>query len=380
EAEIQLYSHAAPLGESLRTNESSQVRVDLVSQTIDAFRVKVVEKTPGTENGQAFQEVRHYLTVTFPPMSYHQLHTTMPYPAMPEPVTSFGAAVLNNSAYYYGGHTGNAHEYSDDGQGKTLFRLELKPGSEWESLEKGPGLQGLALVALNGKLYRMGGFTAKNKAGEDHDLWSQDDFAAYDPKTNRWEDLPALPEPRSSFDAAVLDGKIYIVGGWMLAGAGEESWHQTAWRIDPANIEAGWEQLPTPPFQKRALSVAAFDGKLYAIGGMTSEGQPTREVSIYSPQTQQWERGPALLGHGMTGFGTSAFAQAGALYVSAFDGTLQRLSAEETKWELIGQFENARFFHRMLPVGDQQLLILGGSNMSVGIFDEPELLDLSKQN
>ena len=45
-------------------------------------------------------------------------------------------------------------------------RLDLKNGKAWESLGKGPGLQGLALVAHNNKLYRLGGFAAKNKEGD----------------------------------------------------------------------------------------------------------------------------------------------------------------------------------------------------------------------
>ena len=38
-------------------------------------------------------------------------------------------------------------------------------------------------------------------------------FARFDPESNSWEDLPPLPEGRSSLDAAVVGDTLYVVGG-----------------------------------------------------------------------------------------------------------------------------------------------------------------------
>ncbi len=359
------------------TDKNGTATVDISKQSIHAVRVKFVEKQSGSLDEKSYDEIRHYSTLTFPAASYETLQVSTPYPEIPETVTSFGAAISGDVLYIYGGHTGGAHEYSNEGQANTLWALDLNTKSEWKALAKGPRLQGLAMVAHDGKLYRIGGFTAKNAEGEDQDLWSLDSFSMFDPGTEKWTDLPALPEPRSSFDAAVLDGKIYVMGGWSMQGDAESTWHDTAWTFDLNDQAAVWTKLPTPPFRKRALSVAAYQGKIYAIGGMSSEGKPTTEVSIYDPKTSTWSAGPQLIGHSMTGFGTSSFAADGQLFVSTYDGTLQTLSKDGSQWNNLGNFENARFFHRMVPKNKNKLLLLGGSSMSVGKFEEIDELDLN---
>ena len=78
-------------------------------------------------------------------------------------------------------------------------------------------------MAWKEKLIRIGGFTAMNKEGDDHDLHSQNQVAAFDVATKTWSDLPALPEPRSSLDAAILGDFVYVVGGWKLSGESSDN-------------------------------------------------------------------------------------------------------------------------------------------------------------
>ncbi|WP_166822891.1 Kelch repeat-containing protein [Thalassoroseus pseudoceratinae] len=312
-----------------------------------------------------------------------------------QPATSFGGAMLNGNLYIYGGHTGAAHTYSRETQGRTLLQLSLKSGT-WKELADGPALQGLALVAHGENLYRIGGFTAVNEEGEEQDLWSQNDVAAFDLDTNSWSELPPLPEPRSSFDACVLNGKVYVIGGWQLVGGDESLWHKTAWSMDLNAEQPEWTELPRPPFQRRALATAAYDGKVFVIGGMQEYGGPTARVNLFDPESNEWSEGPSLVtadepakkedgdsnNHdggvppGMTGFGASAFATGGRLYTSTINGELQRLSQDGSKWEIIAETPTARFFHRMLPLDQNRLIVVGGTSMSVGKFDELEILNV----
>lgn len=303
--------------------------------------------------------------------------TSEAYPAIPEMVTSFGGAVLDGALYIYGGHTGRAHHYYNEAQANTLRRLDLKNPKAWQSLGKGPRLQGLAMVAHGGKLYRIGGFTAKNKEGEDHDFWSVADVACYDIATKKWTDMSPLPEPRSSFDAAVLGDKIYVVGGWQLQGEAETKWHKTAYALDLVSDKPQWQALPKPPFVRRALTVAAHDGKIYAIGGMQKKGGTTLRVDVFDPASGTWSRGPDLQGSGrLKGFGASAFATGGNLYASTHNGALQRLAKDGKSWEIVKELERPRFFHRLLPFSDNQLILVGGANMEIGKFDEVDVIDV----
>ena len=296
------------------------------------------------------------------------------YPAIPEMVTSFGAAATKDAVYIYGGHTGRAHQYCSESQANTLWRLDLGKPNSWESLGDGPGLQGLAMVTHGGKLYRIGGFTAKNKDGEDADLWSQANVSAYDPTTRKWSGLNPLPEPRSSFDAAVLGNQIYVVGGWMMQGDAESKWHKSAYVLDLDKQQPEWQALPAPPFQRRALSLAAHNGKLYVLGGMEPSGGVSTRVDVFDPKTQSWGRGPSLQGEEMDGFGSSAFAVGDRLYASTYSGLLQRLSSDGESWEVVKELDLDRFFHRLLPLSGNELMAIGGASMSSGKFAEVEVI------
>jgi hypothetical protein len=79
----------------------------------------------------------------------------------------------------------------------------------------------------------------------------------------------------------------------------------------------------------------------------------------------------------MDGFGSAAFACGGRLYATTMSGSVQRLSADGTNWEFVGQLTHPRCFHRLLPATDQELVIVGGAHMAVGKLVELERLPVS---
>ncbi|MCA9174212.1 MAG: DUF1668 domain-containing protein [Planctomycetales bacterium] len=355
------------------TDAQGQVRLPKPAPGQYAIRARHIEPTKGLLDGEPYESIRHYTTLVLPVAS--SVPTSLP--DVPEQVTSFGAAIAGDALYMYGGHRGRAHSYSREAQGDTLYRLDLSPRAKWRPVAQGPRRQGLALVAHAGKLYRIGGFEARNADGEEHDLWSSSDVACYDTKQATWTALPSLPEPRSSFDAAVLDGRIYVMGGWKLAGDQEPQWHKTALTLDLNAQPLEWRSLPEPPFQRRALAVASHQDKLFAIGGMASEGGPTTQTSVFDPASHEWSEGPKLNGKRMEGFGASAFAAGGRLYVSTYSGLLQRLSDDASRWEVVSQLPRDRFFHRLLRLTDTELVALGGASMTRGKFAEVDVIDVS---
>lgn len=373
------------------TNQAGQVAIPVAESGLHSVRVRHIEAAAGELDGQKYPETRHYSTVALRIPESVQTAETPAMSDLPQPVTSFGAAVLGDALFMYGGHTGGAHSYSTKEQSNTLTRLDLKTG-EWSSVIDGPHLQGLALVAHGGRLYRVGGFTAMNDEGEDHDLWSQDSVACFSPDADAWVKLPSLPERRSSHDAAVVGDCIYVVGGWAMQGEDSTEWHSTAWKMDLTKQEPAWESIAAPPFRRRAVALAAHDGKLFVVGGMQEEGGPTVAVGVYDPATDEWSDGPDLIVQAaadnegesgrnmaagrMAGFGASAFATGGALYVTTVQGLLQRLSQDGTRWELVSGEITPRFFHRLLPLDDHHLIAVGGSNMSIGKFSEVDIIDV----
>ncbi|MBX3442429.1 MAG: hypothetical protein KF774_08475 [Planctomyces sp.] len=356
-----------------------QARFPLNASGLHAVRARVMEEASGEHNGQQYDSIRHYSTVTFQ-VSEPTTVTAAKIPAdmaqlapLTPPATSLGGAVVGDALYVYGGNLASAHSYSNEGQGRDLFRLRLDGSGQWESISQGPGLQGLALVAHGRHLYRIGGFTAKNAEGEEHDLWSQNTAARFDLDSGEWQPLPDLPEARSSHDAAIVGDTLYVVGGWALEGS-KNTWHTTAWSMDLTAETPEWKALPAPGFERRALALAAHQDRLYVIGGMQKEGGPCTKVSIFDPRSGAWSEGPSIEGKPMAGFGSSAFAVGGDLFVSTSESTLQRLSADGQRWETVQELPTGRFFHRMLPIDDHRVVIVGGASMQSGKFEEVDVV------
>ena len=358
----------------LETDAEGACRCQLLEAGVYSIRVRHVEDAAGEHDGKAYQEIRHYSTLTLPYAPQRLNSVASKFPALPNGTTSFGGAVLGDTLYVYGGNYGSAHHYCNEDQSGDFLSLDLKNPKEWKSLPGGPKLQGLAMVAWQGNLYRVGGFTAMNKDGDPDDLRSQPDAARFNISRQVWEPLPPLPAGRSSHDAAVIGDTLYVVGGWTLNGsAGDSKWHTTALAMDLKADQPEWKTIATPPFQRRALALAAWQGKLYCIGGMREKGGMSTEVNIYDPASNSWSTGPELIGSGMEGFGSSAFASQGALYVTTISGSVQRLAGDGTEWEYVGQLLRPRFFHRLLP-WQEELVIVGGASMMTGKTPDLEVL------
>jgi N-acetylneuraminic acid mutarotase len=357
------------------TDEKGVFQTRLADAGLYSIRAKHVEARAGEHDGMAYQSVRHYTTLSLPYSPATLRTASHNLPDLSKGITSFGGAIYGDWLYVYGGHFGRAHEYSSDEQSGDFLRLNLRDPQGWETLPGGPKLTGTTLVAHGGKVYRLGGFTAKNTSDQPESLWSQNDFARFDPATKQWESLPSLPDGRSSHDAVVLGNTLYVVGGWEMKDA-EKKWHDTTLAFDLSASPASWRSIPQS-FQRRALSVAAFNNRLYALGGMQPKGGATTATSVYDPEKNAWSDGPSLVGAGLEGFGSSSFACGGKLFVTTMSGVVQQLAPSGENWTVAGQLQRPRFFHRMLPWNDQQLVIVGGASMGTGKITQLELLPVS---
>jgi len=223
----------------------------------------------------------------------------------------------------------------------------------------------LPLVAHGGKVYRVGGLNNRNATKNDaEDLLSTDEFSEFDPATNKWTALAPLPAARSSHNAAVIGDRLYVVGGWKLAGKSPGTWQPEALVYDFNDAKAGWQKLPLPDFKRRALAAGVWKDKLFALGGMDERGKPSLNVDFFDPQSSKWTQGPKLPGVGMAGFGVSAWNLDGDLYVCGLRGVLYRLSDTGSAWEEAGKMETPRFFHQLVPGPHGSLLAVGGASMN----------------
>ncbi len=286
---------------------------------------------------------------------------TATFPPMPKAVSSFGAALLNGAIYIYGGHAGKVHKYSNATASGALFRLKLEAGAAWEELPGDVKVQGVALVTHRGQLIRIGGMEPRNAEGQPADLHSLKSVSRFDPKTKQWQALPDLPEPRSSHDAVVVGDTLYVFGGWSMNGKdAKPSWHEKGASLDLSKPDARWQSIPQP-FARRALTMAACDGKIYVICGLTPDGM-VRDVNIFDVATQKWSQGPTVPEPEGNGFTPAATVWSGQVFLSPADGKLYRLTAKADAWEVVGNLQEPRTVHRMLATPEGKLIVLGGAS------------------
>jgi N-acetylneuraminate epimerase len=111
---------------------------------------------------------------------------------------------------------------------------------------------------------------------------------------------PALPVPLASPVATVLDGKVYLAGGY-AAGTPRVS-TKSFYCLDLSALAAGWKELPSWPGPSRALAaIAALNGAVYVVSGLEmlagTDGQPQinylTDAYRYRPGSG-WEKLPDL--------------------------------------------------------------------------------------
>ncbi|HEX9696689.1 MAG TPA: kelch repeat-containing protein [Actinomycetota bacterium] len=91
------------------------------------------------------------------------------------------------------------------------------------------------------------------------------------PGTPRWRALAEAPEPRQEVAAALLDGKVYVVGGLTASGATN--------RVDIYDVAADtWADGPPLPVALHHAMAAAFGGAIVVIGGFDAQSRPVDSV------------------------------------------------------------------------------------------------------
>jgi hypothetical protein len=296
---------------------------------------------------------------------------------LPQGIASFGAARLGESVYVYSGHVGKTHVYSVDSMSKGFYRCSLNQGGAWECLPMARPAQGVSLVATDRFLYRIGGMQAVNEPDEPHDLLSLSEVQAFDPGSETWRRLPDLPEPRSSHRAAILDHQIFVFGGWSLYGGEDGTWLDHGLVMDLRNESAGWKTVGQPA-PRRALEVIAFRGRIWLIGGLTPDDDISSQIHVFDPVTEIWSTGPDVPGMPANGNGIAAAVVRDALVLAGMDGTVYRLSENQSAWLDAGKLPSSRIHHRL--IGDEDRLVVIAGATRKGHLKSAEFVKLDPWN
>lgn len=142
----------------------------------------------------------------------------------------------------------------------------------------------VAVAVLDGLIYVVGGFEQSSSRRTRQSSISTK-VEVYDPAVNRWSSRPDLPVGLHHAGAAVLDGSLYVVGGF--AGTENTIWNPSnhVFRFDPAGDT--WTERAPLPTARGGLAVATLQGELVAVGGYDGRENPAA-VEVYDPAIDQW--------------------------------------------------------------------------------------------
>ncbi len=197
-------------------------------------------------------------------------------------VTHAGMTTDGASVYYAGGYIANSAWNGQVFGTRAVWRYRPATNSYVRlpdlPVERAAG----QLEYLNGKLHYFGGTNlARTQDTADHYVLDLTGGAS------SWAVAAPLPNPRNHLGSAVLNGRIYAVGG--QRGHDQASVTQnTLNAYDPATDR--WSTLAPLPVARGHISSATFvlAGRVVVAGGERSYGNFTADVSAYDPATNTW--------------------------------------------------------------------------------------------
>jgi N-acetylneuraminic acid mutarotase len=156
--------------------------------------------------------------------------------------------------------------------------------------EKAPMQQAradLGVAVVNGKIYAIGGLVLKY---QDKTTIQSIDVATneeYDSSTNTWSYKAPMPTPRDDFAIAVYQNKIYCIGGSTGITRERGQTLTSANEVyDPATNT--WENRTGVPTMRTKATANVVDGKIYVMGGYPN----TTLNEVYDPATDTWTEMP----------------------------------------------------------------------------------------
>lgn len=246
---------------------------------------------------------------------------------------------------------------------------DADPDSPWRD---GPPVRGgvvqeTAAVALDGKIYVIGGFQGAGVTSA---------VQVFDTATETWSAGEPLPVALHHANAAVLDGVVYVLGSLRT---NEFDASGAVYSYDPLT-DAGWiERAPMPAGTQRGSSVAAAVGGVILVAGGLRDGASVADVSSYDPVGDVWDDSPPDL-PGARDHGCGGVID-GMLYVAG--GRLgpsnsRRLWAFEAgAWVDRAQMITGRSGVGCGVVGGELIVVGGEGNpdTSSGVFPQAEAYD-----
>ncbi len=173
--------------------------------------------------------------------------------------------------------------------------------------------------------------------------------------SGRWHTRAQMPTPRTDLAVVAYDGLVYAIGG--VSNDGVTAKVET---YDPQTDT--WTTRHPKPTPVGFISAAVIEGKIYVPGGISADLAPQTVLEVYDPATDTWaQRAPLPLPLGAYGLAVLG----GKLYLFGGNDGEQYVDSvlvydpETDTWEKATSMDQARGFLSVAAVEDR-LYVAGG--------------------
>jgi N-acetylneuraminic acid mutarotase len=194
---------------------------------------------------------------------------------MPTARSGFGVAVVDGKIHAIGGTNGSL-----------LGTNEMyDPATDtWTTKQPMPTARtGLALAVYQNKIYAIGGIIGESDPVSSGYTGVTE---VYDPLTDTWETKEPMPTARGDLCANVVDEKIYLIEG-RKHGEVFPFYQNPAVNEVYCPSNDSWSTKTSIPTSTFVYASAVVDNKIYVMGGF-SRGHLNQ---IYNPETDTWSYG-----------------------------------------------------------------------------------------
>src|SRR5881296_2231464 len=203
---------------------------------------------------------------------------------------------------------------------KQIFFRYDPAANEWSRLPSLPeGVHHPGVAAVGGKIYVMGGFTISRPAGGGLPAWVPTSSVwVFDLAANAWSKGVPLPTPRGALTAtaagkwsplrpmltarnhhgaALIDGRIYVVGGRVgstfIIGLSTNVSTNEVYDV----AKDTWSSVLGVPTARSGVGVAVLEGRMHVLGGeayLNDLVGTFRTHEAYDPKSNSWQRLPPM--------------------------------------------------------------------------------------
>ncbi len=191
--------------------------------------------------------------------------------------------VLNGQFYFFGGYDSTKRPSWVPARRAYVYNPVSNSWSGLREMPKGVTHSG---VATDGQyIYYAGGYVENsNRTGQ---IFATTEVWRYDPVTNTYQAMPALPAGRASGALQYTNGELHFISGTNLSrqDVGDH------WMLNLANGATSWVVKTSLPNPRNHAGSAVVNGLIYYLGG--SLGQDPNPITqnqlhAYNAQTNSW--------------------------------------------------------------------------------------------